>query len=72
MNGDFIIKEGDTQSKKFYILLEGEAFAIKKGLDFILKHYKTPGEYFGERALLLNEPRAASIQVVVSNSRSNF
>jgi len=63
--GDFVIIEGDKMSKKFYILLEGEAIATKKGIDAVLKHYKTPGEYFGERALLFNEPRAASIQVIV-------
>ena len=47
--------------------MEGEAVAIKEGFDGILKHYKVPGEYFGERALLYSEPRAASIQVISEN-----
>jgi len=61
--GDTIIKEGD-EGKELYFLVNGEAFASK-----ILtpgeppKEVKSyvPGDYFGEMALLRNEPRAASI-----------
>ena len=63
-SGDLIIKEGD-QGDKFYLVLEGEAVATKEGFSEILKHYNA-GDYFGERALLTKEPRAATIQAIVS------
>lgn len=61
--GEYIIKEGD-QGKDMYFLLSGEAFAEKvidssKGPQEV-KAYKE-GDYFGELALLRNEPRAASV-----------
>jgi len=61
--GDFIIKEGEI-GDTFYILEEGEAFATKtlsigdtpvKVMDYNV------GDYFGELALMKNEPRAANI-----------
>ena len=66
--GEFIIKEGDDGSK-FYLISEGTAIATKdlggsepeKVMD-----YKR-GNYFGERALLTSEKRAANI-VVTSES----
>lgn len=61
--GDFIIKQGE-QGDKFYILDEGEAYAakvFKEGEEAKnVKDYKD-GDYFGELALLSNQPRAASI-----------
>lgn len=55
--GDTIIKEGD-EGNCFYLVEEGEATAMKGGAEVM--QYKT-GDYFGERALLKNEPRAASV-----------
>lgn len=61
--GDFIIKQGE-QGDKFYILDEGDAYAakvFKEGEEAKnVKDYKN-GDYFGELALLSNQPRAASI-----------
>ena len=61
--GDYIIKQGD-KGDKFYILDEGEAFAAKifnEGeQEHNVKDYKK-GDYFGELALLRDEPRAASV-----------
>ena len=60
--GHYIIKQG-TQGETFYMLLEGTAFALKRtndGEEKKVMFYK-PGQYFGERALLMNESRAASI-----------
>lgn len=62
--GDVIIKEGDTESNKFYLVEEGELVATKKlnaheEAKTVMK-YKD-GDYFGERALLRNEPRAANV-----------
>ena len=56
-SGDTIIREGDT-GNKFYMIMEGSAQAIKQGhsvMDY------SAGDYFGERALLKNETRAATV-----------
>ena len=57
--GSTIIKEGDV-GDKFYILETGEAEAHKKGTEKVFKQYKK-GDYFGELALLHDQPRAASV-----------
>jgi cAMP-dependent protein kinase regulator len=62
-DGDVIIKEGDT-GNDFYLIMEGDCIATKvlepgKPAQTV-KEY-SPGSYFGERALLKDEPRAASI-----------
>ena len=54
---DMVIMEG-TEGNIFYIISEGTAQAVKGGKN--VKDY-VRGEYFGERALLTNEKRAASI-----------
>ena len=60
-NGDYVIKEGDS-GNVFYFIEEGKAIATKviDGKEKEVKSYE-PGEYFGELALLRNEPRAANI-----------
>lgn len=63
LSGETIIKEGD-HGDKFYFVLEGEAVATKERISDILRHYKQ-GDYFGERALLTKEPRAATITAIV-------
>ena len=68
LKGDIIIKEGDI-GDKFYIITEGEAAAYKKPdedskTQELVYRYKK-GDYFGERALLTNDARAASIIVTV-------
>jgi len=61
--GDYIIKQGDP-GDKFYILESGECVALKvfsPGTEAKeVLHYKR-GDYFGELAVLHNEPRAASV-----------
>ena len=61
--GDYIIKEGEM-GDVFYILEEGECEATKTlepgKPDTVIKEYKV-GDYFGERALIKGEPRAANI-----------
>jgi cAMP-dependent protein kinase regulator len=61
--GTVVIKENED-GDDFYIIAEGEAYAEKipgYGKAAIkVKDYKT-GDYFGELALLKNEPRAASV-----------
>ncbi|CDU20750.1 cAMP-dependent protein kinase regulatory subunit, putative [Plasmodium yoelii] len=56
--GDIIINEGE-QGDTFYILIDGKATALKNGQ--VIKTY-TKGDYFGELALLRNQPRAATVK----------
>jgi cAMP-dependent protein kinase regulator len=60
---DFIIKQGEA-GDKFYILEEGTAIATKlftgNSEPTKVMDYKK-GQYFGERALLMNDMRAANI-----------
>jgi cAMP-dependent protein kinase regulator len=56
-DGDAIVKEGED-GNKFYVLEAGNAVATKGGDE--VKSY-TPGDYFGELALLKNQPRAATV-----------
>jgi cAMP-dependent protein kinase regulator len=61
-----VIREGDAGSE-FFLLMSGEAIATKTlepgKPPFEIYKYKS-GEYFGERALIKNEPRAANILAV--------
>ena len=60
---DYIIKQGEV-GDSFYLLIEGEAVATKvlpgQTHEEEVMHYKS-GDYFGELALLNNEPRAANV-----------
>jgi cAMP-dependent protein kinase regulator len=59
-SGETIIKQGDA-GEVFYILVEGEAKAtLQTDPTVSVKGYKS-GDYFGERALLSGEPRAANV-----------
>lgn len=66
--GDKIIKENED-GDNFYIMVEGEAFAEKilshGARPSLVKEYKS-GNYFGELALIKDEPRAASVIAKVS------
>ena len=78
--GDYIIKEGEI-GDIFYILEEGECVATKTlepgKPETVIKDYAVGG-YFGERALIKGEPRAANIIVksdeakVISLDRTSF
>ena len=61
--GDIVIRQGDI-GDKFYFIESGTAVATKvlagKTDAEVVYEYK-PGEYFGELALLRNEPRAANV-----------
>lgn len=64
--GDYIIRQGAT-GDVFYMLTEGTAKAIKRTEteEIEVMQYQA-GSYFGERALLMNDLRAASI-IATSN-----
>lgn len=61
----FIIKQGDNKDNSaFYMIIEGECQATRSfqpGQPAVEVRKYEPGDYFGERALLRNEPRAANI-----------
>lgn len=72
--GAQIVQEDDP-GDKFFILEEGEAYAEKKGVGKVMD-YKN-GDYFGELALLRNQPRAATViaktaVTVLALPRSSF
>ena len=73
--GDEIIKQG-TPGDAFYILVDGFAKATKNGNEKTVMNYKA-GDYFGELALLRDEPRAANVIAetackCISLERSSF
>jgi len=65
-HGKVIIQQGDTDGDTFYIVRSGRAVVLKQEGD------KEPvevvqlkaGDFFGERALIRNEPRAATVKVI--------
>lgn len=77
--GDYVIKEGE-EGNVFYLIMSGQAIATKTvepGKPPVNVAQYKEGEYFGERALLKNEPRAANIIAqtrlqVVSLDRGSF
>jgi len=59
-SGETIIKQGEA-GEIFYILVEGEAKATLDSDPSVSVKGYTSGDYFGERALLSGEPRAANV-----------
>ena len=60
--GDYIINQGDS-GNEFFMIIEGEAVATKsmngQPPEEVMQYKE--GDYFGELALLKNEPRAANV-----------
>jgi len=63
--GQTVVKQDDP-GNNFYIVESGTLYALKN--DVRVRDYK-PGDYFGELALLKNQPRAASIIVSSDKAR---
>jgi len=63
--GDYIIKQGDKdENSSFYMIIEGECIAtmvMQPGTPAQQVKAYAPGDYFGERSLLKDLPRAANI-----------
>jgi CRP-like cAMP-binding protein len=62
--GDVIIKKG-AEGNVFYIIKDGTVAVTDMGAQYA-DHTLTVGAYFGERALLTGEPRAATITAQTS------
>jgi cAMP-dependent protein kinase regulator len=65
-DGDYIIRQGEN-GDCFYFLERGEAAAKKKLIgdnETEVYRYNTPGQFFGELALLTDQPRAANVVAV--------
>ena len=61
--GDYVITEGQ-EGDSFFMIMSGKAHATKTlepGKPPVTVYDYQEGDYFGERALLKNEPRAANI-----------
>lgn len=58
-DGDIIIQEGNEDDRNFYQLIRGKVGVLKQGKK--IAEITEPGEYFGEMACLMNEPRYASV-----------
>jgi len=63
-DGGLVIGQGDP-GEKFYLIEKGEAVALQmfEGREVEVGRM-SGGMYFGERALLTNEPRAATVRAV--------
>ncbi len=57
-NGDIVIQEGN-QDKDFFKLVRGKVAVLRGGKK--IAEITEPGEYFGEMAAIIGEPRSASI-----------
>jgi MFS family permease len=58
--GSVVIRQGDPGSR-FYVLVEGRAVVTRDGAKVT---DRGPGDYFGEVALLLDQPRNATVTAV--------
>jgi CRP-like cAMP-binding protein len=63
--GDTIVRQGDTDTDRFYIVEEGECKAEMDGVEGEVCARMMRGSYFGERALLTDAPRAATVTAVI-------
>lgn len=61
-DGEYIIKEGD-KGDAFYIIEKGRV-SVTKGNPPVEVKSSSEGEYFGELALLTDQPRAANVSAV--------
>jgi len=58
---EYILREGD-EAEHFYFIQKGEAVVTLKNKNKIIRKLY-PGDFFGERALLLNDVRSANVMV---------
>lgn len=63
--GEVVVRQGDAAADRFYVVETGELAGTMEGVEGEVCPRLTPGAYFGERALLTDAPRAATITAVV-------
>lgn len=64
--GDVIIRQGEMDADRFFIVEKGEVSVTKSdssGSNPVFAMSLGPGGYFGELALLRNEPRAVRLHL---------
>merc|ERR1719223_1592591 len=69
---DLILRQGDPGST-FYILIDGDVQILKDGAEqsrLSANPQRKLAQYFGERALLTAEPRAATIRVASQTAQA--
>lgn len=68
--GELIIKEGDMKGDEMFIIEEGTVVCSKNedGVEVIVSPELGSGKFFGELALLNEEPRAASVKATTKVS----
>lgn len=66
VEGEAIITEGEV-GKTFYILYDGQVEVTQKGQK--IRDFHTRGDFFGEKALIGDEPRTATVTVTSSTVR---
>jgi cAMP-dependent protein kinase regulator len=62
--GTAVVRQGDAAADRFYIVEEGELKAEIEGIEGEVCDRMGPGSYFGERALIKDMPRAATVTAV--------
>jgi len=65
--GERVVVQGDAHADRFYLVEEGELKAEIAGVPGEVCERLTRGAFFGERALIKDEPRAASVTAVVDS-----
>jgi cAMP-dependent protein kinase regulator len=65
--GTVVVKQGDTEADRFYIVEEGELKAEIEGVEGEVCDRLKSGSYFGERALIMDVPRAATVTAVTDS-----
>ncbi len=61
-DGDIIIQEGNKDDRNFYKLVRGKVAVLRNGKK--MAEITEPGEYFGEMACILDQPRSASVVAI--------
>lgn len=62
--GEAVVSQGDAHADRFYIVEDGELKAEIRGVPGEVCERLRCGSYFGERALIKDEPRAATVTAV--------
>lgn len=65
--GEVVVKQGDTAADRFFLVESGELKGEIAGVAGEVCARLKEGAYFGERALITDEPRAATITAVVDS-----